>query len=66
MTRLHTGTVAHPRYQSRPYRPAPARREHIFGKVQGLPDRRDPTARIFIALGLIVALYFALQLTRLI
>ena len=64
MTRLHTGTVARPRYESRPYRPCPARREFIHGPVQGLPDRRDPTARVFIIGALLIAGFFAIQLMR--
>lgn len=64
MTRLHTGTVQRPRWESRPYQPSPARREAIHGRIQGIADRRDPTARIFIIGALVIAGFFALQLLR--
>jgi hypothetical protein len=32
-----------PHYESSRYRPSPARRQHIFGKVQGIPDRNPPS-----------------------
>lgn len=68
MSRLHTGTVARPRYESRAYRlhMHPSRREHIYGPIQGLPDRRDPTARFFVIGALLIAGFFFLQLVRLI
>lgn len=35
---LFTNHSFRPRYQSRPYQTNPGRREHIHGKVQGLPN----------------------------
>ena len=46
----HTGTVSKPRFESRPYKPAPARREHIHGPIQsGLPNIRRPKVVVAIA-----------------
>lgn len=42
----------------------PGRRQHIHGKLVGLPDRRDPTAKWFIVPALIVGGFFVLQLLR--
>lgn len=39
--RLHTGTVTRPRFESAPYRPSPARREHIYGRIQ--PMHQEPS-----------------------
>jgi hypothetical protein len=65
MTRLHTGTVHRPRYESRPYKPSPARREAIHGRIRPMNDnRRDPTARFFIIGALVIAGFFALQMLR--
>jgi len=62
--RLHTGTVTQPRYQSRPYRPSPGRRRHIYGELRPMHEQRDPTARYFIALAIVVASIFGAQLVR--
>ena len=51
-------------WQTRPQWQHPSRREHIHNKVQGLPDRRDPTARVFVIGALLIAGFFAIQLMR--
>jgi hypothetical protein len=70
------GQHVSPKWQSRPYRPSPARREHIGGKLLGMnapvppniilpmDDNRDPSARWFIVLAIVVAAIFAVQLLR--
>ena len=40
MTMHRNSQPTRPRYESAPYRQAPARREHIYGKVE--PMRREP------------------------
>lgn len=62
--RIIQSAPTHRAFMTRKQWQHPSRREHIHNKVQGLPDRRDPTAKWFIALAVVVAAFFALQLLR--
>jgi hypothetical protein len=57
-----------PRYESRPYRPSPGRREAIYGRVQPMTladrGRRFPSGKVGIAIALLAAAIFALQFVR--
>lgn len=48
-----------PRYASRPYRLHPARREHIYGRIQGMNDETRRDMRLLIG-GAVFALVFIL------
>ena len=53
--------VYRPRYESRPYRPCPARREHIHGRIQ--PMNAEPAFPLWaIMLGLAIAAPFVASL----
>lgn len=40
---IRTSAPKRPMYQSRPYKPSPARREAIYGRIQSMdPPRRKP------------------------
>lgn len=61
--RLHSGTVTRPRFETRPYRPSPARREAIHGRIVPLhPEpicglQRASTIGSLILVAMIVALF---------
>jgi hypothetical protein len=55
-----------PKYQSRPYRPAPGRREHIYGKIRPANDNRGRATAWLIIGALIIAAYFGGQLLRIV
>jgi hypothetical protein len=60
MPTLHR-VVYRPRYESRPYRPCPARREHIYGRIQ--PMDAEPVLPAWaIMLGLAIAAPFVASL----
>ena len=62
MTKFTNSSAFKPRYESRPYRQAPARREHIYGRILGLPDAPRLTVRRFIEITLWSAAVFYLLL----
>lgn len=64
--RIIQSAPTHRAFMTRKQWQHPSRREHIHNKVQGLPDRRDPTARVFVIGALLIAGFFAIQLMRLI
>lgn len=64
--RIIQSAPTHRAFMTRKQWQHPSRREHIHNKVQGLPDRRDPTARVFVIGALLIAVFFAIQLMRLI
>jgi hypothetical protein len=51
-------------FQTRKQWQTAGRREHVHGRVQPMHEQRDPTARYFIALAIVVAGIFAAQLGR--
>lgn len=60
-----------PRYQSRPYRPAPARREHIHGRIRPLEEpqlvawgRSLPTTVVCLVLTIVTGLIFVAPFAR--
>jgi hypothetical protein len=60
--RLHTGTVTRPRFESRPYRPCPARREFIFGRVQPMHEQPSNFWAIVRFAVMVVCTVYALSL----
>lgn len=60
-----------PRFESRPYRPAPARREHIHGRIQPFEEpklvtwgRSLPTTLVCLVLTVVTGVVFALPFAR--
>jgi hypothetical protein len=51
-------------FQTRKQWQHPGRRRHIYGELRPMHEQRDPTARYFIALAIVVASIFAAQLGR--
>jgi hypothetical protein len=60
--RLHTGTVTQPRYQSRPYRPSPGRRRHIYGELKPMHEQPSNFWAIVRFAVMVVCTVYALSL----
>jgi hypothetical protein len=42
-----------PRHESRPYRPSPARREHIYGRIQPMDEPAFPLWAVWLGLAIL-------------
>ena len=62
-TRVHSGKVTRPRYESAPYRVHPGRREFIHGRIQPLDEPARPLWHSLLIVGLFAVVVF-LTVTR--
>ncbi len=54
-----------PRFESRPYRPSPARREHIYGRIKPTESPLLTTStKACVRIALFCAALFAIQMMR--
>jgi hypothetical protein len=64
MTCIRTSAPIERAFQTRKQWQHPGRRRHIYGELRPMHEQRDPTARYFIVLAIVVASIFAAQLGR--